>query len=601
MPARPAGGIPDRAGRMAWRGPWRSRFWCMVAPRTGSPTASAAVYATRMSASDHPIARNQAAVAAEIAARRVHVETYPFEIQFSAEHRCNLRCIQCGSTVNRNHGIVPLMDRRLPVRALERFRKLDPILPSVEWLSLTGSGEALIAPDLPAILAHAAEHDCAIAFNTNGTLWTQERADLVVDLGVDEIRFSIDAASKAVFERIRVNAKFEKVCDAVRMLVATKFRKGADRPHVTFSANLMRMSIEELPAIVELAAELGATTVYANNTIIYEPAMAQEALVHHPDLTTRMVQQAMARAVALGVKFVNNLVEVTGEVAAAPPPPPPPPLPAAAVISAPVLAAAPATGMPAVLFEAAPPVAVAAPPAASPAPKSPAPFAVPKSACETPPEPEARTVDSLLQPLAGLPADLPDIVHACSRPWTGLYVENDGYARVCCFDSPAIGNLDEQSLDEVWNGAHVQRLRQSFLDGKPPEACANCFIFAKYQKRDDVFVQPYETGRSYVDAPGLDSRLFGVYPVQGWAIEPDGVARVEVLLDGVSIGSTVCDRARPDVEAAYPGFPDGAMCGWLIDVDTGQLAAGGHVMKVVVHTRTGRRCEGKERLVEVVK
>jgi hypothetical protein len=73
----------------------------------------------------------------------------------------------------------------------------------------------------------------------------------------------------------------------------------------------MRMSIEELPAIVELAAELGATTVYANNTIIYEPAMAQEALVHHPALTTRMVQQAMARAVALGVKFVNNLVEVT--------------------------------------------------------------------------------------------------------------------------------------------------------------------------------------------------------------------------------------------------------------------------------------------------
>ncbi len=39
----------------------------------------------------------------------------------------------------------------------------------------------------------------------------------------------------------------EKVLDAVRMLVATKARKGAKRPRVTFSSNLMRMSIEELP------------------------------------------------------------------------------------------------------------------------------------------------------------------------------------------------------------------------------------------------------------------------------------------------------------------------------------------------------------------
>lgn len=144
-------------------------------------------------------------------------------------------------------------------------------------------------------------------------------------------------------------------------------------------------------------------------------------------------------------------------------------------------------------------------------------------------------------------------------------------------------------------------MRRSFLEGKPPEACVNCFIFAKYQKREDVFVQPYETGRSYVDAPGIDSKLFGVYPVQGWAIEPDGVARVELLLDGVAIGAAACEVPRPDVAKAYPGFPDGDLCGWRIDVDCARLTAGDHVMKVVVHTKTGRRCEGKERLVQVVR
>ena len=556
---------------------------------------------------DNRRTRNKAAVTAEIAARRVEVSTFPFEIQFSAEHRCNLRCIQCGSTVNRNHGIVPLMDRKLPVRAFERFRKLDAALPSFEWLSLTGSGEPLISPDLPAILAHAKQHDCMVAFNTNGTLWTQERADMVVDLGVDEIRFSIDAATKATFERIRVNAKFEKVIDAVRMLVATRRRRQSKRPKVTFSANLMRMSIEELPAIVELAHELGADQVIASNTILYEPTMQDEALVRHPELTTRMVRAAVERAAELGMPFTNNMMDLTGEVTAPPtvaaPTATPAATAAATVIPSAAAPDAPARAVPPSAQVSAQARATANGEVASPlAPnRAPARFEIPKSPCADEPEPEARVVESILQPLEGLPKDLPDIVHACSRPWTGLYVENDGYVRVCCFDSPPIGNLDEQSFDEIWNGPHVQRMRQSFLDGKPPEACVNCFIFAKNQKRDDVFVQPIDTGRSYVDAPGIDSKVHGIYPVQGWAIEPDGVARVELLIDGVSMGSSPCDRERPDVAAAYPGFPDGARCGWLILLDTTKLSEGGHLMKLVVHTRGGRRCEGKERLVQVVR
>jgi radical SAM protein with 4Fe4S-binding SPASM domain len=545
-----------------------------------------------------------AAVAAEIAARKTRVDTYPFEVQFSTEHRCNLRCIQCGSTIHRNHGIVPLMDRKLPVRALERFRKLDAVLPSLEWLSLTGSGEPLISPDLPAILAHARQHDCAVAFNTNGTLWTQERADMVVDLGVTEIRFSIDGATKATFERIRVNARFEKVCEAVRMLVATRQRKGKQRPKVSFSSNLMRMSIEELPGIVDLAADLGAATVYANNTIVYESAMADEALARHPELTLRMVREATARAAARGIELVNNLADVTGEAsseqltpsaparaepstpttAAAPAPAPEPPVPAgrpSAQVPAPALPAATtsAPGMP---------------------PREPARFELPKSPCADESEPTSRNVESILQPLPGLPADLPDIVHACTRPWTGLYVENDGYVRVCCFEAPAIGNLDEQSFEEIWNGPHAQHLRRSFLEGKPPEACANCFIFAKYQKSDKVFVRPYETGKSFVDVPGIESKLYGVFPVQGWAIEPDGVARVEVLLDGQSLGAVSCERDRPDVAAAYPGFADGARCGFLLEVDATKLPAGDHTLRLVVHTRTGHRRVGTERLVQVV-
>jgi MoaA/NifB/PqqE/SkfB family radical SAM enzyme len=554
----------------------------------------------RMSKADAQ--ENSRAIVDEISRRQVAVRTLPFEVQFSAEHRCNLRCIQCGATVERNHDIVPLMDRRLPIRALERFKKLASAQPVFEWLSLTGSGEPLIAPDFPAILELACGHHYTVAFNTNGTLWTREIAERVVDLGVTEVLFSIDGGCKETFERIRVNAKWEKVLDAVRMLVAVRREKGRSKPKIAFSSNFMRQNIEELPAIVDLAAELGAVKVVANNTMVYEPSMQHEALVHHRELAARMIREAMRRATARGITLVNQLHDLDDDVADGVAP--------GREGEATAVAPAAAEGTPRPLATAPPP------PPATPAPATPA--AVPTAAPSTaPPMPIAALaipaasrakpdavkasldVQSILPPLPGLPDHLPAIVHACQRPWTGLYVENNGWVKVCCFESPPIGNLDEQSLEEIWNGPLVQRMRQQFLDGKPPEACRNCFIFAKSQARKDVFVQEVGTGKSYVDSPGLDPRVSGVYPIHGWALEPDGVAGVEILIDGVSTGMTPCDQERHDVAKAYPGFPDGARCGFRFDLDTSRLSAGDHVLRLSVHTRGGRKCGGVERFIKV--
>ena len=122
---------------------------------------------------------NQRIVTREIIDGHVEVKSHPYEIQFSPEHRCNLRCVQCMATIERNLGTVPLMDKKLPVRALTRFKKLEPIIPYLRWLSLTGSGEPLMSPDLSAILEVAKQRtdECDLGFNTNGTLMTRGQAE----------------------------------------------------------------------------------------------------------------------------------------------------------------------------------------------------------------------------------------------------------------------------------------------------------------------------------------------------------------------------------------------------------------------------------------
>ena len=89
--------------------------------------------------------------------------TIPYEIQYSPEHRCNLRCVQCYATVVRNDGGVPLMDVKLPNNTLERFRKLESLIPYWISVSLTGSGEPLLSPAFSDILGVLRGHDCWVS------------------------------------------------------------------------------------------------------------------------------------------------------------------------------------------------------------------------------------------------------------------------------------------------------------------------------------------------------------------------------------------------------------------------------------------------------
>lgn len=486
-------------------------------------------------------ADNEAKVRQQIADRAVRVDSYPYEIQFSGEHRCNLRCIQCGATIERNQGAVPLMDQRLPQRSLERFLKLRPQIPYWQWLSLTGSGETLINPQLPEILAvlSETEHECSVAFNTNGTLWTREKAEMVVRAGVSEIRFSMDGATRETFEAIRVNAKFDRVLDSIRTLRAVRDELSATTPKITFSCNFMRRNIEELPLLVELAHELGAVEVIANNTILYDPAMADDALSRHGELVRRMLLEAGARAARHGVRLVNHLQDDVE-------------LPE-----------------------------------------------VTQQGCGGSSDDAKSAAESLLPPMQALPDDLPEIVKACQRPWTGLYVENNGFVKVCCFDVQPIGNLDMQSFDEIWNGPLARELRRSFLEDRPPEGCRNCFIFAARRLQEEVFVRPSGAVRSHIDEPGVDPNVSGTSLVHGWALDQDGVARVELLVDGEPLADAAYGHQRPDVDAAFPGYPDGANCGFSFELDAARLAAGEHLLSVRVHSQSGHAHDGPVRPIVV--
>ena len=67
----------------------------------------------------------------------------------------------------------------------------------------------------------------------------------------------------------------------------------------------------------------------------------------------------------------------------------------------------------------------------------------------------------------------------CFKPWQGLHIYWDGRVVPCCFDYDGkviLGNLNKETLEEVWNNKKMQELRKQFLTGKfkSNKLCKTC-------------------------------------------------------------------------------------------------------------------------------
>jgi radical SAM protein with 4Fe4S-binding SPASM domain len=72
----------------------------------------------------------------------------------------------------------------------------------------------------------------------------------------------------------------------------------------------------------------------------------------------------------------------------------------------------------------------------------------------------------------------------CHRPWRLLYITANGNVLPCCvapftgvpYARITLGNLNSQSVAEVWNGDRYRAWRSTMLAGEPPPACKGCGV-----------------------------------------------------------------------------------------------------------------------------
>ena len=173
----------------------------------------------------------------------------PRFVQIEPVGQCNLRCRMCPIQF-RNEGRPgqprSFMDFNLFCRLLDQF-------PDLTELQLQGLGEPLLHPRFFDMVRHAAERGIHVSTNSNLTVLSEARAVECVKSGLHTMHVSLDGATAATYQTIRVGARFERVLSNLRRLVQAKAALSAPLPELRLVTVVMRANLRELPELVLLA------------------------------------------------------------------------------------------------------------------------------------------------------------------------------------------------------------------------------------------------------------------------------------------------------------------------------------------------------------
>ena len=230
-------------------------------------------------------------VITRIAKRFPSLPMSPRSIQIECTTRCNLKCSFC----ELSYWTEKAMDLKL-----ETLQQMVAHLPNLKRIDLTGIGEALMNRDFFKIVEFLKSRGIYITLNDNFTLMTDKTARRIIELGVDHIFLSLDGATKQTYEQIRVNANFDKVVANARHLLALKREMGKQRPEVKINCVVCLTNYHELPAMVELAHDIGIGMVVFVNVVTFDDTAGLDTVAVSREVAKKL-QEALDRARALGV------------------------------------------------------------------------------------------------------------------------------------------------------------------------------------------------------------------------------------------------------------------------------------------------------------
>jgi len=220
-------------------------------------------------------------------------DAMPKVMEFEISNVCNLECTMCSgffsSSIRRNRDRLPPIENPYDDGFAEQLAEFIPHLSEARFLG----GEPFLIKPYFGIWERMIEvnPDVLVSITTNGTILT-DRVRSILERLQANIILSIDSLDPDGYERIRVNAQFDRVMSNLGYFRDYVRRKGTD---INFAVCPMRQNWREMPRFLDYCNEAGIYLYF--NSVVY-PADATLKALPYDELAE--VAELLGRVVPTG-------------------------------------------------------------------------------------------------------------------------------------------------------------------------------------------------------------------------------------------------------------------------------------------------------------
>jgi len=190
----------------------------------------------------------------------------PETISLFLTYRCNLRCKMCGQWGEDGWARKLPKDVVIQELPVDRIEKLVEDVSTFKPAITLFGGEPLMYSHWEELVLIIKSHGLRLNMITNGTLLGRY-VEKTVDLGIDELIFSLDGPEE-IHDEMRSGAGiFSKATGAFRELARYKEKTGRSTPKVNVNTTIFETNYRRLDEVIETAERIGADAVTFHHLI----------------------------------------------------------------------------------------------------------------------------------------------------------------------------------------------------------------------------------------------------------------------------------------------------------------------------------------------
>ncbi|NMC12092.1 MAG: radical SAM protein [Chloroflexi bacterium] len=196
------------------------------------------------------------------------------KVYIEPTNQCNLKCLTCiRNAWNEPAGWMSEITFKGIISGLNEIQPVPTIF-------FGGYGEPLFHPRIVDMVTQARNIGAAVELITNGILLSKEMSKQLIDAGISTLWVSLDGAKPESYADVRASESFDTILKNILEFRDLRGKVQNNCPEIGIAFVAMKRNITDLPSLVRLSTQLGASQYMVTNILPHTREMCSEALYY---------------------------------------------------------------------------------------------------------------------------------------------------------------------------------------------------------------------------------------------------------------------------------------------------------------------------------